>query len=290
MIDLLYLIIITSIIAVFFCILAGFVLKHALNCKNNQWLFANWQENVYNTLFYKTSMEIVGKKLGIDVKKFLHNCYLCKVQPKLKAIIINRICGFLIIMLSVILGIFTGSLIFLLFGVLIGFPLIMFQVIMINGKAQKRRFQLANELPRYLDLLQTALLIDMPIEQALDITSRNIPETVLAEELQLAMADTQLGSTSWQNALEKLAADYEVDELSDFVLDVVNAYNNGSPILESVQRKSQDAKKTNLLKMKERAGKLTSTILIPVLFFKIIPLLLILCIPVVLQLNSGGFA
>ena len=138
-------------------------------------------------------------------------------------------------------------------------------------------------------MLHTALLVNMPVEQAIKVTSEHLKGTILAEEFNRALADTQLGASSWPVALEKLATDYEIDGLSDFVLDVVTAYNHGNSITEAVERQSKDIKRSNLLSLKEKASKLTNTILFPVLVFKILPLLAIMCIPIIYQLNATGF-
>lgn len=277
--------------AVFFGVIAIFALYHYFNPKNvesgKRWMFADWEEDVYDT-FFKTQPEEIAKKIGINPDKYKHNSKLCKTEPKLKKVVVDRITGILAFILFLTLSIVTNGLVLLLFGILIGFPLIFWPTYRVNQNVTKRRFQVADELPRFLDLLHTALLIELPTEQAIEITADNLPDTILAEEFKLALADTKLGAYSWQRALERMAADYEVDVLSDFVLDVVNAHNNGASIVDSVARKSKDIKQSNLLTMKERANRLTSTILLPIMVFKMLPLLLLICIPIAVQLGSSG--
>lgn len=113
--------------------------------------------------------------------------------------------------------------------------------------------------------------------------------SILADEFKRAMADVQIGVSDWQTALSKLASQYEIDSLSDFVLDITNAYKNGSSIEDSLLRQSHDIKASNLLLAKEKASKLSNIILVPVMVFKIFPLILLMCIPVISQLNANGF-
>ena len=146
---------------------------------------------------------------------------------------------------------------------------------------------MVEELPRFIDLFGTALMIGLPVEEAILTTAKSLPDSLLAREFLNAIAETRLGVYDWQAALEKMSRKYEVDVLSDFSLDLINSYNKGVPIADAVARKSKDIKQSNLLTMKERATKLTSTILLPVLGFKVLPLLALLCIPVIGQIVNG---
>lgn len=281
-------------IAVFLCVIAGFVIEYAYNpkntSKNSVWLFDNWKEKLYIALFGDKKPENVAKKVaGIDVPKYLHNCKLLKISNNLKSIIIDRLIGYFIVIIGLILFLITFNPILLIIFILTSIPFIFLPMFTVSNNLKKRRLKITDELPRYLDLLHTALLVDMPIETAIEITSKHLSDTIIAEEMLRALADAQIGAYSWQDSLQNLATDYEIDTLSDFVLDIVTAYNNGTSIVESVERKSRDIKHSNLLSAKERATKLTNTILIPVTIFKIVPLLAYMCIPVIYQLNSGAF-
>jgi Flp pilus assembly protein TadB len=157
----------------------------------------------------------------------------------------------------------------------------------VDKAAKLKKFRMVDELPRFIDLLQTALQINMPVEDAIIITAKSLHDTVLASEFLNAVADMQMGVHDWQSALEQMARNYEIDTLSDFVLDLVTSYSKGVPIADAVARKSRDIKQSNLLAMKERASRLTSTILLPVLGFKVMPLLALLCIPIIQQITTG---
>lgn len=138
-------------------------------------------------------------------------------------------------------------------------------------------------------MLHTALIMGFPVDQAIDLTAQNLQDTILADELLKTLAETKVGAYSWQEALEHLASAYGVDTLSDFVLDITNAYKLGSSITDSVARKSKDIKQSNLVAMKERASKLTNTILFPILFFKIVPVIALMAVPIIVQLQTTGF-
>lgn len=280
-------------ISVFMSVIAVFALLHSTNAKNikegHVWLFENWQVSLYNAIFGKKLPEDVGRSIGVDVEKYLHNCKLIKKKPRVKQVVINKIVGFFIIGVGCVIGLVTLKMFIALFAVIAAFPLIALPIHFVEEAAKKRKLLIAEELPRFLDMLHTALIIGMPIDQAIELTASNLKDTILAEELLTSLAETKMGTVSWQEALQELAENYNVDELSDFVLDITNAYRLGASIQESVARKSRDIKQSNLVAMKERASKLTNSILLPITIFKIAPILAIMVIPILLQLMESGF-
>jgi len=281
-------------IAVFFWVIFIFALRHKKKAEQvrpgqpqmHLWLFNNWCVNIYDSLF-KAQPADVAKRIGVNVDSYIHNCTITRLPIKLKDVIIKKLLGFFIITIAGFAGIILAEAIVIVLGLLLAFPLIFFEVQKADKVAKVKKFKMVDELPRFIDLLQTALQINMPVEDAIILTAKNLSDTVLAGEFLNAVADMQMGVHDWQAALERLARNYEVDALSDFVLDLVTSYNKGVPIADTVARKSRDVKQSKLLAMKERARKLTGTILLPVLGFKVIPLLALLCIPIIQQITTG---
>ncbi len=279
--------------ALAFGIIAIFVIHHATRIKNiksgDVWLFEHWQIVVYNAIFKSKAPEVIGKMIGLDVEKYTHNCNLIHKKLNVEDVIINKICGFVLIAVFCLIGLATSQLILLVVGVVVAFPLIALPVYFVEEATAKRKNRVAEELPRFLDMLHTALLIGMPVNQAMEITAKKLPGTILADEILVSLADTKMGTNNWQSALESLANKYGVDTLSDFVLDITNAYNLGAPIADSVAKKSKDIKESNLILMREKAIKLTNTVLLPIALFKLLPIIAIMAIPMLVQLSASGF-
>lgn len=280
-------------IAAFFIVIAVAVILHANDPKNrssgNTWLFDQWQPVVYDLIFRDKPTPSIGNLIGMDVDKYLSNCTLVRKEEQTKVVIIDKFVGYLIIALGCTVGIVVKNPYIMFASLLVAFPFVTLPIHFVESAADKRRFIIADELPRFLDMLHTALIIGVPVDNAIEITAKNLKGTILAEELLETLADTKVGACSWQEALEKLAERYEVDSFSDFVLDINNAYNLGASIQDSVARKSKEIKQTNLVAMKERASKLTNTILLPVFLFKIVPILAIMLIPIFMELKKSGF-
>lgn len=199
----------------------------------------------------------------------------------------KKVLGYLSLVLFGLLGLLLANVYIIFLAVLLAVPLIFFPTQQVVKAAKIKKFRMIEELPRFIDLFGTALMIGMPVEEAILTTAKSLPDLLLAGEFLKAIAETRLGVYDWQAALERMSRKYEVDVLSDFSLELINSYNKGVPIADAVARKSKDIKQSNLLTMKERATKLTSTILLPVLVFKVLPLLALLCIPVIGQIING---
>lgn len=247
----------------------------------------SWSSMIYLAFCTEENIEKAGKMLGFDVQKNAQNCKILRIPNNSMEIIGDKIFALILAAVSVIMGLAVQNMIILGIGMVAALFIFLYRENDVNTKTMKRRHRIEEELPRFLDMLYTALLIGMPVNQAIEITARNLPNFVLSDELLRGIADTQMGIADWQEILRRFASDYAVDGLSDFVLDITNAYQLGSSILDSVERRSTEIKQTNLVMMKEKASKLTNTILLPILLFKLLPILALIGIPIFLQISSG---
>ena len=239
---------------------------------------------------FKNDPEIVAHKLGIATDKYIFNCNLIGVKPKVESIIIARLTALIVFIIGTILTVISGNLYISIFAgvTTVAVTAIVFisPTSLVAGKAQKRKEEFESEIPRFLDLLETALKIELPIATAIRITAESV-SGILSEELLKGLTVTEVSTSNWQDVLYEIAQRYEVDAFSDFVLDIVTAYQKGSDITASVERQSRDLKNTTLLKAKENASKITSLVLLPVVIFKMIPLMVILFLPVIMQLTRA---
>lgn len=98
-----------------------------------------------------------------------------------------------------------------------------------------------------------------------------------------------MGASGWQQAMEDVAARYDEETLSDFVLNVSTSYTKGVSIAATVSRKAEDIRETHVLAVKERAGKVTNTILLPMAIFQLMPMIVFLIIPILSELTGTLF-
>ena len=275
-------------IAVFIIIISVYLIKGLINHERQGRetpFFQDWGRKIFYTITDKPP-ELIAKKIGINAEEYLYSCEILKVRGNLEEIIILKLFGFLVVVVSVVSTLFTFDPVILIFGLLIGIVCAFIPGQKINVGAKARRDAVLHELPRFLDLLETALYINLPIEEAISITTENLEGTVLAEEFNDALSDVKLGARNWQGALEKVAKKFDIDEFSDFVLDLTISYNKGLNIHDMVVKRNKNLKQTNLFWMRERAMSLNNTILIPITVFEMVPLLALMMLPLILQLNT----
>ena len=194
-----------------------------------------------------------------------------------------RILGVFALVFGVILSIPVGSPIPMLFSSVVYLLFASYIPRKVHSDAMGKKADLSSELSRFVDLLLSALEINLPVEIAIAQTAESVPG-ILSSELRKSFAETQVGAMNWQQALEKIAHKYEIDQLSDFVSDIITAYNKGISVTDAVARKSYEIKQSVLLIAKERTAKMSNNILVPVTIFKIIPLMAVMMIPIVSQI------
>lgn len=250
-------------------------------------LYKDLDVKIYDAFIHKKP-EIVARKIGINAEEYYKNCELIRKPANLKGLIAKIGLSAMTVLWFTVVGLITKNWYVSIAGILNGLFLIVYLVKRPEEQAADVRAQIVAEMPRFLDMLQTALYINMPVEEAISITAKHLKGTLLADEFAKTVAEIQLGAFGWQTALENMSHKYEVDIFSDFVLDIVTAYDKGIPIYDVVARKNKEIKQTNLLTLKENASKLNSTIVIPIAIFKLLPLIVILCIPIIYQLRDTG--
>lgn len=252
----------------------------------NDWLFSDFDDQVYQAFFKDKNSDDVAKKIGLNLEEYEKSCAICQETPNTKKIDVYFLYGMFSLLVTAILALATKAYALLLIGVIGFFYFVYYQQHKERQKAQRMRDEIANELPRFLDLLQAELDVGLPIEIAIRKLAERM-DTLLAREFLASLNDVQLGSSGWQEALEDLAAKYDVETLTDFVLNVNTAYSRGVDIADVVTRKTKDIKDSHVLGVKERAGKATNTILLPITIFQIVPMIAFLMIPALGTVMNG---
>ena len=284
-------------LGVFFFIIFLSVLRDEYENKNSrrprapdEWLFTRWDEKLYDA-FLKEKPEVILQKLGVKTEQYVKDCRVIKIfNPNLKRLAARKLIGIFVILIALLMLVFAGINGIFLTVVLsvVGYIVYEGGVSDVSKKAKERRVQLYNELPRFMDLLQTALYINIPVDDAITVTCRYLRGTLIAEEMKATMAETQIGAVSWQKALEDIARVYEVDAFSDFVLYLVTGYEKGLSIYDVVSRQTKELRDSSLVLAEENAAHINNAILIPIAVYKLVPLLLLAGLPIMIRLFTDG--
>lgn len=256
-----------------------------LNQKRNEWLFENFFEKLYDAIFGDADPLHICKQCGLKYDEYMFDCNIVGKIPNLKKEAMMRVVGLFSFVLSLPISVVLYSPAPLLVGCAIYFLLCSYPVRSTHSAAERKKTRLISEMPRFVDLLLSALEINLPIEIAITQTADSVP-CVLSEELKTTFAETKIGAKNWQQALESIAQKYEIDQLSDFVLNIITAFNKGVSVTDAVSRELYSMRQTALLTAKERTAKMTSSILFPLLVFKIIPLIILLMTPIMIEAMS----
>lgn len=267
---------IIAIIGVSIVIRQKRVLKRDTNGDKQQELYEEYIGN---------DVEKTLKSVGINPDEYNRDCDIAGIKPNYYSLIFSRIAGLVILCAAVALAM-TGN-------AYIGVVAMILSLLVMNAPKKKakrlateRKERFNAEIPRFLDMLDSALTADMPIQNAMEYTTKYL-DGVLAEEMRFALAETEMGAKNWNDALFDVANKYDNNNFSDFALDISTAYNKGVPIIESVERKSRQIKESNLLLAKEKAASLTSKVLLPTMIFKMIPVMAAFLLPVFSSVNMN---
>ena len=284
-------------LGVFLFVILIAVLKDEQENKNarikrpeNEWLFTRWDEKLYDGFLPRKNPEEILMKLGMDLEAYNKNCDIIrKTEKNYKKLAADKIIGTFLFLLGIIVLLISGfnGIIFTLALLFIGYVLYEGDAKKIERQAKDKKKQLANELPRFLDLLQTALYIEIPVSDAISITAQHLRGTLVAEELLASVAETQMGSVSWQKSLQNIAIRYDVDSFSDFVQYLINGFEKGLSIYDVVSRQAEEVRNSTLISAEENANKMSTSILIPIAVFKLFPLIIIVAYPFIKQMLSS---
>ena len=251
----------------------------------DDWLFLGFHETVYHFFFRK---DPAGMVLGIDLSKYEKACSVLHIKKEPERIIAMRLEGAFLMLFCMMLSYLSGRLstmvplLFLFSGFCLLFLLGVYPLQRIKKDASERITLIQDDLPRFVILLEKAM--DLPVDQAILITAGKF-RSPLSDDLIQGFHEASLGvSGGWQKTLITLAKQYSITEFSSLVLDILNAYNNGSDIREAVTRKGKELEQSQLYSIEEKDSKIRTLVFIPVILFKLVPVTVLLILPMVMSL------
>lgn len=245
----------------------------------NDWLLYKFNMKMYHAFYGSCDPEEIAVKKGLNIEKYYQSCDIAGESYNLYKMIMSINYGVACIVVFVLIGILTGRILLFIPGCILFLYITFNEQIRLDGIVKKKKAQIQDELPRFLDLLQSELQVGITTEMAICLLCSKF-DGLLSRELMDSLNEVKLGLHGWTKALEKVASKYNLEILSDFVLDITTAHDKGVSVAASVTRMAKDIHTTYLLNAKERAGRSTNTILIPIAVFQMLPMLAVLIIPI----------
>lgn len=244
----------------------------------NDWLFSDFQESIYNLLFKDPSAQ---KVCGLDKSEYLRYCKIIHRKERFKSLAAMRMEGVVVLFIGLMFGMLMSgntavmvticALSFAGFYALWEMPLSK-----IKREAEERLFHVTDDLPRFLSLMEKAM--DLPIDQAMLVTASKF-QSELSLDIMDSLNKVALGANGWQETLVDLAKTYDIQEFSELILEIISSYEQGINIRELVNRKAFEVEQTRMYAVEEHDSKIKTMVFLPIIVLKVIPLMAMVCLP-----------
>ena len=147
---------------------------------------------------------------------------------------------------------------------------------------QKRQMQVRRDLPDILDLLAISVEAGVGLEGAIEIVGKHF-DSPLAHEMMRMLREMELG-VARRNALQNMKARIEVQDVSNFVLSLVQADALGMPIGRVLRTQANEMRLRRRQWAREKAGKLPVKIIFPLVTFILPALFVVVLGPAVISI------
>lgn len=159
--------------------------------------------------------------------------------------------------------------------------------IFIKRKIARRKYLIARRLPETVDLLGLCIEAGLDFVNAVKWVIDRTPHTLMTEELVFVIEEIKWGKPRIQ-ALKDMSHRLEIPEMSSFVQTIIQAERMGTPVAEAFTILSEDARAQRFHRGERTALQAPIKILLPLIFF-IMPVIgIIVGGPILLQFMQGG--
>ncbi|MEH0874288.1 type II secretion system F family protein [Pectobacterium cacticida] len=150
----------------------------------------------------------------------------------------------------------------------------------LRWRAASRGEKLARAVPDALDLMVVCAEAGLPIGRVLLVVSRELglssPE--MADELGYTAAELQILSDRML-AMQHLAERTRVPEIESLVATLIQAERYGTPLSQALRTIADESRKTLILSLEEKAGKLPAQLSVPLMGLILPPIIAIMASP-----------
>ncbi len=188
------------------------------------------------------------------------------------------------------LEVLGGSLLFYLFGqdtpawMPVVFPLLAFFIANfdVDTRIQERQLQVRQAMPYVVDLLTLSTEAGLDFMGSIGKVVDRAPPSPLIDELAIVLKDIQLGKTR-ADALRAMADRIDMSEMKSFVATLVSAESMGASIGTVLRAQSDSMRTERLVKAEKLGAQASQKILIPLVFFILPCVMLMIFAPIILQ-------
>lgn len=248
--------------------------------KQNDWLFSDFQENVFDTFFPRTKGDMI---CGISQTDYMRYCKVLHIMPNIKKLVSYRIEAVIIVLCFLVIAYIVSynllmSLLCFAIITVIAYLLWFMPYANLKMKAERRLYQIEDDLPRFLSLLEKAM--DLSIDQAMKVTCSKF-DSPLSDDILDSLNKVALGANGWTETLVDLAKTYKIEAFSDLILEIVNSYEQGVNVRTLVMRKAKEVEQNRLYAVEAHDSQIKTLIFLPIIVFKVLPLMALICLPMI---------
>ena len=157
----------------------------------------------------------------------------------------------------------------------------------LKSKITKRKKEIIRVLPETIDLLGLCIEAGLDFTNAVKWVVEKTPSTPLMEELVFVLEEIKWGKPRIQ-ALKDMSRRLDIPEISSFVQTIIQAERMGTPVAEAFTILSEDARAQRFHRGERIALQAPIKILLPLIFF-IMPVIgIVIGGPILLQFMTGG--
>jgi tight adherence protein C len=240
--------------------------------------------------------EVLSKKVDNLAKKFLPVNIIKNIEKKIITanmkgftaatyFLLKIIILFFVLIFIPLAGLFLGFQ--FNFGLMMLFSIIgfVFPDLILKSKIDKRHKLIIKELPNYIDLLRICIEAGMDLDGGLNkIVEKS--SGVLQEETRHAVAEVKMGK-SIIDSLQDMADRINFPDFSSFITLLIQANQMGISISSILSNQSRQINLKYFQAMRARAAKIPVLILVPLVFFVLPSLLVIIMGPVIINLSNA---
>jgi len=158
---------------------------------------------------------------------------------------------------------------------------------LLKRKVAKRKYMITRCLPEAVDLLGLCIEAGLDFVNSVKWVIEKTPRTPMTEELAFVAEEIKWGKPRVQ-ALKDMSRRLEIPEISSFTQTIIQAERMGTPITEAFSILSEDSRSQRFRRGERIALQAPIKILLPLIFF-IMPVIgIIVGGPILLQFMQGG--
>lgn len=160
---------------------------------------------------------------------------------------------------------------------------------LLKRKIAKRKYLVARTLPETVDLLGLCIEAGLDFVSSAKWVIEKTPKTPMVEELAFVIEEVKWGKPRVQ-ALKDMSRRLNIPEISSFVQTIIQADRMGTPIAEAFSILSEDSRAQRFHRGERTALQAPIKILLPLIFF-IMPVIgIVIGGPILLQFMQGGLS